>query len=511
MTLFEQYLAANRLSASGVVPADGDGPTALIDATPGEIHYLHGLLKTGIIFAALRGLTPVAYPSVRATRKQILVARSFCQRVAAVRFHFLKTVLLRLPIVVARVLRLKNKRDVLRIEIGGCRIGPYIYDACYRPLADNLTVKQRVQIAYLLFCHYMDRAVIDAYRVDLVLIGDPAYRTGMIFELCRARGIRCINAINVDILQMHKYFAPGEFDKHYRDVPDSAVKLVERSPLFEQKTDEYIDRRFTGSIQQHDVVRAFGSHKVLSSKAELCKEHGLSLDIPLVFVMAHVLSDAPHAYPRMLFQDYEEWLIRTVLALAKNKQVSFLVKEHPSAELYGEVGIVGQILDAVGLRRRLLGEDVHTLSVIANGGAIVTCGGTIGIEASVRGLPVVLAAKPPYAGKGFTVEPDSVAEYESLLATRIQHLGRLTEEQVQQAKQVAYVMFELFDNHAQSLELGRVPFVRGQRYDEESHYRNVIEEARVPLREQRLYQILERFHQSDDSSVINYDKLRTLR
>ena len=71
-------------------------------------------------------------------------------------------------------------------------------------------------------------------------------------------------------------------------------------------------------------------------------------------------------------------------------------------------------------------------------------------------------------------------------------------------------MFELFDNDAPTLEFGRVPFVRGQRFDEEQFFRNVVEESQTPLREQKLYKRLREFHASDDPSILNYGKLESV-
>ena len=70
-------------------------------------------------------------------------------------------------------------------------------------------------------------------------------------------------------------------------------------------------------------------------------------------------------------------------------------------------------------------------------------------------------------------------------------------------------MFELFDNNAPKLEFGGVPFARGQRFNEEKFYRNVVEESRTPLRGQKLYQRLHEFHSSDDPSILNYGKLQS--
>ena len=510
MSLFKDYLNANVRSIREAVPHGMVRGIALIDAMQSEIFYLHGILKTGAIFADLGGLAPVAYPSERATRQRRLIVNSVCGSVVPVRRMFLRVLRAHFLAILKRSLQPRYRRDILSIESDGCKIGPYIYDAVYRPLVERVTVWQRIKVAYFLACHYLDRMVIDAYPVELALVSDPAGRTGMFFALCRTRGIRTINAINIDVLQMQKYFSPHGPDLHYRDVPESAVALLEGDPAIGRKIDAYFAARFQGAIPQHDVVRAFAGHKVILSRAQLCAGYGLNPELPLVFVMAHVLTDAPHAHAPTLYRDYEEWVLYTVLALARNPHVNFLVKEHPSVELYGESGILHRLLKQIGWQGRLLRSNVHTGTVLSAADAVVTCGGTIGIEASSCGIPVVLAARPPYTGKGFTLEPATVEAYEDLLARRIGELERLTAAQVLRAKQVAYVMFELFDNDAPALEFGQVPFVRGQRFDEEQFYRNIIAESRTPLRRQKLYKRLQEFHSSDDPSILNYGKLQSV-
>jgi hypothetical protein len=52
--------------------------------------------------------------------------------------------------------------------------------------------------------------------------------------------------------------------------------------------------------------------------------------------------------------------------------------------------------------------------------------------------------------------------------------------------------------------------VRGQRFDEELFFRNIVEESRTPLRRQKLYKRLREFHLSDDPSILNYGKLQSV-
>jgi len=242
----------------------------------------------------------------------------------------------------------------------------------------------------------------------------------------------------------------------------------------------------------------------------LCAEYGLQPGKPFVVVMAHSFNDTPHAFPGMCYRDYEEWLVRTVIALSKNPDVNFLIKEHPSSDVYNEQGLLLKLIEATGFASHVLKRDVHTRTVIDAADAAVTCGGTIGLEMSSYGKPVVLAAQPPYAKKGFTVEFESCEAYEGLLATAMQRVEPLTKEQSTAARKTAFIMLELYDNFSRSLELGGITYVKGERYSLEEFFRNVISENGTPLENQEIYRRLEEFNKSDDVSIINYQKLRAL-
>ena len=482
--------------------------TALVDAWQSELLYLYGVLKVGIIFARLHGLTPIAYPSERCSRRNMAIIKSLFRCRVRSTWMF-SSITARHGIGIAwRVLKLRRKEDIVEIDVDGAKIGPYIYDACYRPLQAAISWRQRLKIAYLLIWHVVDREVIVKYNVRMVLIGDPAYRTGMLFELCRARQIPCVNAINIDECQMHKCFTRESMAEHYRCVSEYALSRLKDVPAVEKNVDQYFSARIMGAIRQHDVIRAFAADKKRYSKGAIFEQYNLKEGLPLVFVMAHVLTDAPHAYSPTLYIDYEEWVLSTVVALSKNKRVNFLIKEHPSVELYNEKGILRDLLSKVGLQSHLVAADMHTESVIRCADSIITCGGTIGIEASVNGIPTVLAGTPPYSGRLFTVEPQKTVDYEQLLFDGIENLSRLSEEQISEAKRVAYVMFQVLDNSDPSLEFGQVPFRRGERFNEEQFFRNVIEGNAIPLEEQCIYKKLREFDASADTLILNTERLR---
>ena len=133
---------------------------------------------------------------------------------------------------------------------------------------------------------------------------------------------------------------------------------------------------------------------------------------------------------------------------------------------------------------------------------VVTCGGTIGLEFAYMGKPVVLAAKAPYSGFGFTIEPNSVEDYEGLLKNSVGRLPKLTEKQKDMANKVIYHDFVLQDNYSDDLEIGGQRFYLGREFDYNSFYEQILIYNTVSLDEQLLYKKLKNFINSESKHML---------
>ena len=224
--------------------------------------------------------------------------------------------------------------------------------------------------------------------------------------------------------------------------------------------------------------------------------------LPIIIIMNHIFSDAPHAYPDGLYDDYKEWLISTVKALQKNKKINFLIKEHPSADLYSEKGVINSILKELKCENYLLKDDVHSLTVLNEFDVVITCGGTIGQEFIYKGKPVVLGAKPPYSGFGFTTEPKTKDEYEKLLSCGAENIPLLSSEQRENANKVIYHDFVLLNNYSDDLEIGGQRFYMGREFDNDTFYENILKYNTIPLEDQKIYRLLEKFIGSDNKHLL---------
>ena len=83
-------------------------------------------------------------------------------------------------------------------------------------------------------------------------------------------------------------------------------------------------------------------------------------------------------------------------------------------------------------------NDSNTLDLLKQSSGVITCYGTSGLEAATFGIPTILAGEAYYGLKGFTLDPQTIEEYESLLLN-ISQISKLDDAQIELAKKFAYL------------------------------------------------------------------------
>jgi hypothetical protein len=227
------------------------------------------------------------------------------------------------------------------------------------------------------------------------------------------------------------------------------LNTLDFTPDKEEWVDKFLYNRFKGNFDQLDINLAFKDKKTYDTEA-LKKQLNISNDRPLVFLLAHALSDAPHLSKIMIFKDYYDWMAKT-MDVAKNiRDVNWIFKPHPAAKLFGEEGFLESMVASYHCDHfYITPPDFSTESVKGLAKAILTTQGTAGLEFSCFGIPVIITGRPLYAGFGFTLEPDSAQAYYELLRS-IHTLKVPGEESVRMAKKV-YYLYEQFSLVANNL------------------------------------------------------------
>lgn len=402
-------------------------------------------------------------------------------------------------------IRVGNGADLLKLKYEKYELGIYIYDFILRTLAlptlHKLSVKIRIKIMLELFYFFAFKDLIAKHNIKVIVLGDNVYRYGLLFEIAKRDMIPCYCPINLNAFSLRKFDNEEDYCCHDRKPSKELLDSLDCEKV-NARLDAYFKQRFSANLEQHDVLKAFSGDKVVFSREALVVEYNLKSEAPIVVVMAHIFADAPHGYPGTLYDDYTQWFKESVRALQRNDAVNFLVKEHPSAALYNEKGIVRGLLKELGAEDALFRDNVHSLTVLNNCDVVVTCGGTIGQEFAYKKKAVVLAAAPPYSGFGFTIEPATRAEYEALLRNGVESLPPMSDEAHMMAKKVAYHDFMLLQNYDDSLEIGGERFCMGKDFDEDRFHENICAYNNIPLKKQNVYSLLEPFCLSDKKHLL---------
>jgi hypothetical protein len=222
-----------------------------------------------------------------------------------------------------------------------------------------------------------------------------------------------------------------------RSAPFGQAQRTEVQELFATRQAAGLFRHFYRRWQD---VPAEGGAQVRSK---------LGLDGRLVVLLAaNVIGDSLTLGRAAFTGDMSTWLRRTLAYFAQRRDLQLIVRVHP-----GERNLDGpSVADLIKAELPALPEHIHLVAAgdpvntydlieAAQFGLVYTT--TVGLEMAMSGLPVVVAGRTHYRGKGFTTDPNSWDEYFSALDHQLANLqsARLNEEQVEQAWHYAYRFF----------------------------------------------------------------------
>lgn len=273
--------------------------------------------------------------------------------------------------------------------------------------------------------------------------------------------------------------------------------------------EEKLLKRINAEEQQHDVIRAYGNKNSLINRNELINKYKLNPNKKIVLVMPHIFADAPHGNIGMIFRDYMDWLKETCLRLDKNNNINYVIKEHPSADLYNEQGILKKSIEDIGLGNKMLESNINTKSFFDLIDVVVTCTGTAGMEFPCFGVPVLLASKTPYCLFPYIRYPDKKEEYMNEI-DNIHTYNKLSENDIKKAKAIYYAIQILMKVDTQDLGLGSQKFDFEKDIDFDLFLKEMIEETRAGRGYHTLKYQMELFLKSKYKYLLNYKVLDTI-
>lgn len=457
------------------------GKTILVNAAYSDTFAVVSIMKIATAAAEILEGNILVLPHFKRAKWTREILGSFLPRaILPIRLLLFVAFLREMGRIFFMTIHLRTGRDVVKIHDGNLCIGIHIYDSMLKRLkvssVDGLAMRHKAQVAFDLVYYFAIKKLFDRHSIDFVVTPDNTYRDGLIYELMRAKLVPCIVGIDLNGISIHRNESREDYGEHCRLPDTEIVEAVSIRAEVLKAAEHYAETRFTGKEMQHDTMRAFASHKISVTRKDLQQEYGFTPSGRIVLVMAHIFSDAPHGFPGLLFDDFEHWLLQTCVRLRENSQVEFLVKEHPSASLYGEDGMAAAVLAKVGLAHKLLPPTINTRSLFNSVDAVVTCGGTGGMEFPCFGVPVLVGARPAYHGFPYVVCPKTREKYFAEIDS-LHHYNPLGDEMIRIAKAVFYTIQVLQRVPKNRLGLGSQDYYMGANFNIETFLEEMTEQC----------------------------------
>lgn len=162
-------------------------------------------------------------------------------------------------------------------------------------------------------------------------------------------------------------------------------------------------------------------------------------------VLAHLNWDATADLTPMLYRNFDVWIVETIKLAIKTPGINWKIKLHPAEIASGGRHGVGELISTNFSKlpkniEIITHNDSNTLDLLKQSSGVITCYGTSGLEAATFGIPTILAGEAYYGRKGFTLDPQTIEEYESLLLN-IGQISKLDDAQKELAKKFAYLVW----------------------------------------------------------------------
>jgi hypothetical protein len=360
----------------------------------------------------------------------------------------------------------RSFRDVMDFKYHGAQVGRHVLSSIisnrrsgsleFADPAVSHMLREGLQKA-IRYVHAADR-LLDVVQPDLVLLLERGIVPfGEFFDAALNRGIPVIQYCHPhrkDALLLKRY-TPATRNHHPWSLSAESWKQARRMPWSAAIEDDLMTelrgRYESGTWFDRKFLQV---GKSLKTPEQVRQQLELDPARKTAVVFSHVLWDATFFYGTSLFDDYEQWLVETVKAACANPRVNWVIKLHPDylwkMKMAGDTGrppeyaALEQKVGPLPRHIRILPPqtDISTWSLFGVTDWCLTVRGTIGIEMSCFGIPVLTAGTGRYSGLGFTVDSTTREEYLERVR-RIDAVAPMDEAQVQLARRHAFAALRL--------------------------------------------------------------------
>ncbi|WP_158666598.1 hypothetical protein [Salinibacter altiplanensis] len=265
------------------------------------------------------------------------------------------------------------------------------------------------------------------------------------FEVARRRGIRvvtheCGHHKDSFILAHNE---PANYFQY-----DTEWEVRRERPLTDDERKSirgYLQRR-AGTEPDGGRINYWSS--MTENRKKILKELDLDPDRPTLVLFPNIVWDSAVLKRDVAFEGLLDWVFYTIELMKELPEHQLIIRSHP-AEIHlnrstdERIGKkVRQHFCSVPSNVRIVPpeSDISSYRLMDMSDAVLAYTSTTGMEAALRGKPVLVAGETHYRGKGFTIDIETKEEYRRLLGSDLSSQAP-TEEEVNRAERYAHLFF----------------------------------------------------------------------
>lgn len=312
--------------------------------------------------------------------------------------------------------KLKTKRDIEELVVGGVHIGDLIYDTYLRQyllptinIEDDKFKNTLIDglCLYLYWQNYFNQR-----NVTSVIVSHCVYSwNAIILRVAVQHSVPVYQATAQRlyyITDSHNYRAYNDFID-YPEKFDRLTSSQKRGAHVEAK--KRLELRFSGKVGVDMHYSSKSAYAVPEKSSDKVLKPNNKVKI---LIAAHCFFDSPHPYGINLFPDFYEWL--SFLGNISGKtDYDWYIKTHPDF-LPGNLDVINEFIGKYPKFNHIPADTSHNQLIAEGINVALTVYGTIGFEYAARGITVINASMcNPHQSYNFNIHPKTVDEYERLL------------------------------------------------------------------------------------------------
>jgi len=340
------------------------------------------------------------------------------------------------------LLQIKSKQDLIDLSIEGIGLGIDVYESYLRrynrPTVDikdpRLVQLLKEAIIHLLFWeNYLQSKNVAA----VVISHDNYIDLNILSKVARCRSVPVYVATTQLTVKVDSDFSYA--NKFFKYKEWFSMLSSEKQNLALMQSKEKLSRRFSGEVGV-DMFYATKSAFAEVSNTRLIAES----EKVKVLICSHCFFDNPHAYGKLFFPDFYEWLMY-LKEVAEKTDYDWYLKTHPDP-LPGTHSTIDEILGS-GSKIKILPIEASNLQIAKEGIDIVlTAYGSVGHEYPLLGIPVINAGINPHISYSFNYHPSDLSDYSRYLYD----LRRIKDEKYKISNEEVYQFYYMHHDFSNS-------------------------------------------------------------